>query len=682
MSRRPPPCPPQVDAPILDLREDVASIPPAQPVEPAEPSTAVAPPAEKPVPDMSLGTDGTVDMVDAPAQPKQEAAGDQMDTSEDPALPHRMAAQDSDVVENVPVEQSLEVKPVSTSEGGNPDHEMQDAPPSAKLSRSREEDEATSVPSAKRARTDEQEPAQPEFKVPNVPAASGAEAPIGNGSATAPAPASEASPHPNSIHPPPVFDDTPMTRAQHKFLQDRLRNSKKIKCAQAFLLPVDPQALGIPTYPDVIKHPMDISTMEAKLKQDQYTTINQFLADFDQMVQNSILFNGPNHAVSINGMNLKAYFNKSLADMPKATANATEPEAAPAPKKQKRPTITTNAAQKPSRRESKAAPAPSPAANAGGAGSPQSTYALQPDGLPLIRRDSTVGDGRPKREIHRPPPRDLPYSAKPKKKKFQLELRFCETVVTEMNKKRHQHISYPFMQPVDPVALNIPTYHKVIKKPMDFGTITTKLKNGHYENAKEFHADVKLMFDNCFKFNPEKDNVHTMGKDFQAVFDALWAKKDDWLAEHAPPSGPQSPGTAESDEEEDDVEDDEEDRQAKLLEIQQQIFQLSAEAQKIFQPRNKRTSPKVGGGSKRASGGVKGSSKNATSKSSKKASASGTGGAGAKASSSKPKKSKLAPITHAQKQEIADAISGLQGEDMMNAVQIIRNGVPLKVGYS
>ena len=499
-------------------------------------------------------------------------------------------------------------------------------------------------------------------------------------------------------HNPPQFDDTPLTKAQQKFLLERLRNSKKIKAAAAFLQPVNPVALGIPTYLDIIKQPMDMSTMESKLKADQYNTVNAFLADFSTMVQNSVTFNGREHAVSQAGLNLQAYFNKGLGDLPPADA----PEPVAASKKAKKLTIAS-VTPKATRRESRsavptgvttpgatsaggpqaasagaAATTPVAAATPGSATSPQGTYALQPDGLPLIRRDSAAGDGRPKREIHRPPPRDLPYSAKPKKKKFQLELKFCETVCTEMNKRKYLAISYPFLQPVDPVALNIPTYHKVIKKPMDFGTVTSKLKNGHYENAKEFHADVKLIFDNCFKFNPEKDDINKLGKSFQQLFDSLWAKKDEWLAEHAPVSTPQSPisddGEDEGEEEDDEGEDE---RAAKLLQIQQQISALSAEAQKMFQ-QSKRTPPKGsggggGGGSKKEKSGSKSSGTKASRKS---GSMSGPGGSSSAKTAPKKKKAKPAPITHAQKQEIADAITSLQGQDMLNAIQIIRNGVP------
>ena len=45
-------------------------------------------------------------------------------------------------------------------------------------------------------------------------------------------------------------------------------------------------------------------------------------------------------------------------------------------------------------------------------------------------------------------------------------------------KPKYSAVTYPFIAPVDPVALNIPSYLKIIKKPMDFGTIEKNLKNG------------------------------------------------------------------------------------------------------------------------------------------------------------------------------------------------------------
>ena len=43
----------------------------------------------------------------------------------------------------------------------------------------------------------------------------------------------------------------------------------------------------------------------------------------------------------------------------------------------------------------------------------------------------------------------------------------------------------PPQTPVDANKLNIPDYHKIIKHPMDFGTIKKRLDNNYYWSAKE-----------------------------------------------------------------------------------------------------------------------------------------------------------------------------------------------------
>eukprot|EP00826_Nyctotherus_ovalis_P029415 TRINITY_DN2323_c0_g1_i6.p1 TRINITY_DN2323_c0_g1~~TRINITY_DN2323_c0_g1_i6.p1 ORF type:complete len:273 (+),score=79.25 TRINITY_DN2323_c0_g1_i6:521-1339(+) len=60
-----------------------------------------------------------------------------------------------------------------------------------------------------------------------------------------------------------------------------------------------------------------------------------------------------------------------------------------------------------------------------------------------------------------------------------------------------------FHDPVDAVALKIPDYYEVIKRPMDLGTIKTKLTTCEYGSCKEFVDDVELVFDNCVAYNEE-----------------------------------------------------------------------------------------------------------------------------------------------------------------------------------
>ncbi|KAJ7597342.1 hypothetical protein C8J56DRAFT_316264 [Mycena floridula] len=66
-----------------------------------------------------------------------------------------------------------------------------------------------------------------------------------------------------------------------------------------------------------------------------------------------------------------------------------------------------------------------------------------------------------------------------------------------------------FAQPVDPVALGIPDYFRVIKpeNARDLGTIRTKLEADKYETVDDFETDVDLMADNAVKFNGATSDV-------------------------------------------------------------------------------------------------------------------------------------------------------------------------------
>ena len=58
----------------------------------------------------------------------------------------------------------------------------------------------------------------------------------------------------------------------------------------------------------------------------------------------------------------------------------------------------------------------------------------------------------------------------------------------------------PFNQPVDPVALNIPSYPDIIKHPMDLGTIRDKLRLNKYNNMLEF-VEVNILLDFLYRLS-------------------------------------------------------------------------------------------------------------------------------------------------------------------------------------
>ena len=86
--------------------------------------------------------------------------------------------------------------------------------------------------------------------------------------------------------------------------------------------------------------------------------------------------------------------------------------------------------------------------------------------------------------------------------------------------------AYPFYEPVDHVALKLADYTRIVTKPMDLGTVRKNLNDGLYHEPEEVHADVKLMFSNCFIYNPATHDVTKMGKKLDLVFDKRYFLKN------------------------------------------------------------------------------------------------------------------------------------------------------------
>ncbi|KAJ3526870.1 hypothetical protein NM688_g8206 [Phlebia brevispora] len=84
-----------------------------------------------------------------------------------------------------------------------------------------------------------------------------------------------------------------------------------------FREPVDPVALGIPTYFDVIprKNARDLRTIRQKLDADKYDSIDAFEADLDLMVDNAILFNGSDSEVAKWGIDLRNKYRDLLSPL-------------------------------------------------------------------------------------------------------------------------------------------------------------------------------------------------------------------------------------------------------------------------------------------------------------------------------------------------------------------------------
>ena len=78
--------------------------------------------------------------------------------------------------------------------------------------------------------------------------------------------------------------------------------------------------------------------------------------------------------------------------------------------------------------------------------------------------------------------------------------------------------AYIFANPVNYQELGILDYPLMVKNPMDFSTIKTKLKEHKYERIQEFMEDMELVFYNCRVYNGTESDVGQIGVSIQQEY--------------------------------------------------------------------------------------------------------------------------------------------------------------------
>lgn len=76
-----------------------------------------------------------------------------------------------------------------------------------------------------------------------------------------------------------------------------------------------------------------------------------------------------------------------------------------------------------------------------------------------------------------------------------------------------------FNVPVDPVALGLFDYHRIVKKPMDLGTVKARLHAIAYTSRQDVAKDIRLVFHNAMLYNPHNNLVHICARELLAIFE-------------------------------------------------------------------------------------------------------------------------------------------------------------------
>ncbi|KAG0289366.1 hypothetical protein BGZ98_003852 [Dissophora globulifera] len=458
-----------------------------------------------------------------------------------------------------------------------------------------------------------------------------------------------------------------MTREQLKYCTAIIKQLKRHRDAPAFLHPVDPVLLNIPDYLTVVKNPMDLSTVDRKLSGLEYGTVDDFVGDLNLIFSNCYLYNGRESPVSICASNIEAALQSSLRHMPKDNSKPVADLSSLKETVKKTPTTPKPKKESIKKEEIKSS-------------SPISISAPDEAAIDFHLSRAASEERRPKRDIHAPS-KEMPTAVSVKKKgslkwKSDPQLRYCHSILRDFAKKSNAEFMFPFMEPVDYVKLNIPDYPKVIKNPMDLGTIRQKLEADEYDNAAMFEADVRLVLWNCFKFNPPETPVHAMGRRMEALFNEKWAERP---APPTPPRAVEEP-VVESEEEEVDSSDE------KIAEMERHLKTLAEKLKQMKAAKKKEKTERKTKPSQEKPVKPKIASKSPAKTPAKPAPVKAPVPERKKApvkrsrpvysSDSSDSEDDVPVVTFEQKKELSDSINKFEGDKLANVVQIIHSSMP------
>uniref|UniRef100_W5LBL0 Bromodomain, testis-specific n=1 Tax=Astyanax mexicanus TaxID=7994 RepID=W5LBL0_ASTMX len=497
-----------------------------------------------------------------------------------------------------------------------------------------------------------------------------------------------------------------------------------------FRQPVDAVQLNLPDYYTIIKNPMDLNTIKKRLENNYYWKAMECIQDFNTMFTNCYVYNRPGDDIVLMAQALEKLFLEKVSEMPQDECEITAvTNKAPLKGRRKIPAVlgkmrpqspvsevvfqqtvtvipsealhTIHSAPPLSlqlesqlkkgvkRKADTTTPTASTITS-----SESSPCVTEPKVLKLFSRR---GSGRP----IKPPCKDLPESPQQhqvgRKVKLSERLKHCSGILKELFSKKHGMYAWPFYKPVDAERLGLHDYHDIIREPMDLSTIKKKMDNREYTDASQFAADIRLMFSNCYKYNPPTHEVVAMARKLQDVFESHFAKIPDeprTLSQGQPPvpkrgkkERADSPSSSESSDTESsisesssDSEEDEEERAKRLATLEEQLKAVREQLQLLTQtpllkPKKKEKSKKEKKKKKdkRKGGEVK---KGVPSKVQKKAKNSKPSGRHKEGGFECEEEVPALPMSYEDKRRLSLDINKLPGDKLGKVVNIIKAREP------
>ncbi|XP_042364930.1 bromodomain-containing protein 3-like isoform X2 [Plectropomus leopardus] len=415
---------------------------------------------------------------------------------------------------------------------------------------------------------------------------------------------------PQFVNPPPpevTNPDRPGRRTnQLQYMQNVVIKSLwRHQFTWPFYQPVDAVALGLPDYHTIITSPMDLGTIKKRLENNYYWSAAECMQDFNRMFTNCYVYNKPTDDIVLMALAVEKVFLQKVAQMPPR-----EVEIFPHAAKGKGKKSSTQGGQNGSMTTCSSVTTSSsssmpecPSQTASKKGLKRKFNANTDLSSAVITSLSDPSGSKRRSESRVSSPSEKHFGEKELPQRESEQLSYCNDILKEMLSKKYVAYAWPFYKPVDAEALELHDYHDIIKYPMDLGTVKQKMERGEYQDAQSFAADVRLIFSNCYKYNPPNHYIVTRARKLQGVFEQKFAKMPDEPVELLTPRSAGSAksagfsGVAANSSFNFDKSDSTEERATRLAELQEQLKavhqQLSALTEvPVIKPKKKKDKDK------------------------------------------------------------------------------------------
>uniref|UniRef100_A0A914DAM5 Uncharacterized protein n=1 Tax=Acrobeloides nanus TaxID=290746 RepID=A0A914DAM5_9BILA len=336
---------------------------------------------------------------------------------------------------------------------------------------------------------------------------------------------------------PPEGKPTRHTNQLDFIAKEVLKAAKNHKHAWPFMKPVDTVKLGITEYFKVIKRPMDMNTIEKRLKNVYYYSASDCMRDIMTMFNNCYTFNPPHYGVYTMAKSLETLMLEKLKKMPVEEVEIPQPSAKRPAKGASRESsiarglpdsssnmdaikaVKTEVISAANEVASTTEPPPTPAKVHKGVKRKADTTTADEESPPSTAKK----DKRAIKPKNREP---IDWSSmKPRfKGKLTEQMKYCKKIIDDLFSKKCKHFAWAFLEPVNVELLNLTDYYDVVKSPMDVGTMKKKLDAKQYAIPEEFREDMLLTINNCILYNPPGQQVHQNALQLKKFFEDRWRR--------------------------------------------------------------------------------------------------------------------------------------------------------------